>query len=125
MIKNSHEQDVIELTGNRIHVIDRALGKFNVQAQNLGGKTGLIEVAVVHVNAQNAAGAPLLEFNGMKSAVAADIKHTGAGQIRGQRRSNVLPLYVGKIAQKMMRRRPNSVQVDVVEPVTFFFNTTY
>src|SRR5579864_404068 len=59
----------------------------------------------------------------MEPAIAADIEHAGAGQIRGQRWSNVLPLDVGKVAQKMMRRGPNPIQIDVVEPVTFFSDT--
>ena len=59
----------------------------------------------------------------METAIAADIEHAGAGQIRGQRRSNVLPLHVGKIAQEVMGRRPNAIEVDVVEPITFFRDT--
>ncbi len=75
MVKNPHKQNVIELAGNGINIIDGTLGKFDLQTQHLRSKTRLLKITVVHINAQNAAGAPLLEFNGMEAAIAADIEH--------------------------------------------------
>src|SRR5471032_150011 len=120
MVKDAHKQDIVELTGNRINIINGTLGKLDLQTKDLRGKARLIEITIVHVNAQNAAGASLLEFNGMEAAVASDVEDGGARQIRGQRGSDVLPLYIRKIAQEMMRRGENAIQVDIVEPITHF-----
>src|ERR1051325_3906642 len=64
MIKNAHKEHEIELAGNGIHVINGALGKFNIQPQNLGGKARLFKVAVAPINAQNAAAPPFFYFTG-------------------------------------------------------------
>src|SRR5436305_14594750 len=59
VVKHSHKQDKIEFSGNRIHVVDGALGKFDIQSKNLGGKTRLLKITIIHIDAQNAAGSPL------------------------------------------------------------------
>jgi actin-like ATPase involved in cell morphogenesis len=54
----------------------------------------------------------------MEASIAANIEDGGARQIRRQRRSNVFPLYVGKVAQKMMGRSPHTIQIDIVKPIS-------
>src|ERR1700760_4110687 len=102
MIKDTHEEHKIELAGNRVHVIDGILGKFDIELQGFGGKTRLIQVTIENVNAQHALSAALFHLNAVEAAVAANIEHRCAGKISGQRRGNPLPLYVGKIAQKVV-----------------------
>src|SRR5579859_2179019 len=62
MIEKPHEQDIIELSGYLVHVINRALLKFDIQAQHLCGKGCLAEIAIIHVHAENATGISLPEF---------------------------------------------------------------
>ena len=35
----------------------------------------------------------------------------------------MLPLHIGKVAQEVMGSSPNAIEVDVVEPITFFSDT--
>jgi hypothetical protein len=124
MIKDPHKQNIVELALNRINIIDGTLGKLDFQAQHLGGKARLVKVTIIHVNAQNPAGATFLEFDGMEAAIATDVEHRSARKVRRQRGSNVLPLDAGKIAQEVLWRGQNAIQVDVMKPLTHFRDTT-
>ena len=53
----------------------------------------------------------------IEAAVAANVEHLGAGQILRNGRRDVLPLHVGKVAQKMVRRGCDAEEVDVVKPL--------
>src|SRR5262249_5756152 len=81
VVEDSHEQNVVKLSGNGINIIDGTLGKFDLQSKHLRGKAGLLEIAIIHVKSQHPAGAPLLERNGMEAAVTADIQHAGAVEV--------------------------------------------
>ena len=118
MIKDTHEQYVIKLSGQSVHVINRTLLDIQVDAQGLGGKPRLIQIAVIDINSQHPAGSASLHLDGIEAAVAANVENRGPAQIEGNGVGNLPPFDAGKIAQKMVGRRGHAVQVEVVEPLT-------
>jgi hypothetical protein len=117
VIEDAHEEHVIEFAGNDVGLIDRHLEKLDVQLQRGGGKAGLAQVAVVEIDSDHTGGVALFHLDGIKTGVTSQVEHRRAGKILGQGGAQVLPLYVGIIAQEMLWRRPHAAQVDVVEPV--------
>src|SRR5579872_3694983 len=73
MIENTHEQDVVKLARNAVCIIDGTLFKFDVQTQHAGRKAGLIEIAVVHIHGQHAAGPASLHLNGVEAPIATQV----------------------------------------------------
>src|SRR5207244_11928167 len=62
----------------------------------------------------------LLHLYRVESAIAADIEDAGAGEILRNRIADWLPLDVRKVTKKMIGRGVNSMNVEIVEPLTEF-----
>src|SRR5215472_7292227 len=60
VIEDSHEQHIVKLAGYRVNIIDRTLGKLDLQVQYLGRKARLLQITIIHINPKHPAGATLL-----------------------------------------------------------------
>src|ERR1019366_7412634 len=118
VIEHPHEDDEIKLSRNLVHLVDAALFQLDLQPQGARSQAGLLQIAVADIDAEHPAGSSLLHLQGVEAAVAADVQHRGAAQIQRNRRRDMPPLHDGKIAEEVMGRRLDAVQIDVVEPLS-------
>src|SRR6185312_3152074 len=93
---------------------------FDIQAGNLRGKSRLIQVALVRIDAEHAVRAAAFHLQRVKSGIATHIQNGFAMQIRRYRMRETLPLDRRIIAEKMMRSGIRAAKIDVVEPLTKF-----
>ena len=63
MVKHAEEQNVVKLSGDLIHIVDRAFLKFDFQAESLGSKASLIQIALIDVHSEDPACSAFLEGN--------------------------------------------------------------
>ena len=78
VIEDAHEEDVIKLTRNLVHVVNRALGKLDIKGERFRNKAGLGQVAIIYIDPEYAASAMLLKLNRVKSGVATHIQNRRA-----------------------------------------------
>src|SRR5439155_25941401 len=113
----SHEQNVIELSRNFLHVVHRALFELDFQVQSLRREARLTEIAIVHINAQHPPRPALLHLDGIEPAITPNVENCCSRKILRQSFPNVLPLNIRKIAEKMMWRRRHAMQIHVMKPL--------
>ena len=122
MVEHTHEQYKIEFAGNLIDVVDRMLLELDAEPEGLGGKTCLIQIAVVYVNAEDPLGPAALHLQGIKAGITADVQDGRAAQVRRDLGADASPFDVGKISQEMVGRSGNAMQVEIMKPVSQFGN---
>jgi hypothetical protein len=64
VVEHAHEHHEVEALAQLADVVDRQLAKLDVLALHLGGEAGLLQVAVVEVDAEHAIGAAPLHLDG-------------------------------------------------------------
>src|SRR3954466_15374917 len=116
MIKDSEEQNDIELFAEFVHVIHRKFAKLDLISERLRGETGLRQVPVVKIDRHHAIGAPPFHFDAVEPAVAADVEYCFAPQIRRNRMLEPLPFDARIIAKEMVRCGLDTANLDVVKP---------
>ena len=85
VIEHAHEEHEVEPLAERADVVDRQLAELDVEPVDLGGEAGLREIVLVEIDAEHALGAAPLHLDRVEAAVAADIEHGLAGQVRRDR----------------------------------------
>src|SRR5262249_28034553 len=116
MVKHAHEQHVVELSRELIHIVGGVLGKLHAEPKHFRGKTGLAEVAFVNIYSQNPAGAPFLELQAVETGVAANVQNRHPSKVLGDMGGHLFPFDSGKVSQEVTRSSGDSVQVEVMEP---------
>src|SRR5205814_333051 len=84
---------------------------------HLGGEAGLVQVALVMVDADHPRRAAALHLDGVEAGVAADIEHRPARKVLRDGMGEPAPLDGGEVSQEVVWRGGGSVQLDVVEPL--------
>src|SRR4051812_32268426 len=105
VIEHSHEQDDVEFLPQRRDIVNIELLELNVHSARLGGKTGLLQISEIGIDANNPGGAPLLHLYGVEASVAANIKNGLAAQVARNALLKHSPLNRRIVAQKMIRSR--------------------
>src|SRR5436305_4148150 len=118
VIEDTHEEDKIELPRDLIDVVDRALLELDLMTQSGGCKARLVEIAIVYVDPEDPAGAPLFHLDGIEATVAPNVEDGRAGKIRRDGARDVLTLDIREVAEKMLRRGGHAKEIDVVEPLS-------
>src|SRR5690348_13994986 len=85
VIKNSHEQNNVELLLKLVDIVYRELDELDVESADLGGIACLCEVARIMIHSNHAVCSALLHFDREKAAVAADIQDSHAVEVRRKR----------------------------------------
>src|SRR4051812_47139962 len=77
MIEHAHEDHEVEGLADRTDVIDVELGELDyiVVAEHLGGEPGLIEIALVAVDAEHAARSAAFHFDRIEAGIAANVEN--------------------------------------------------
>ena len=65
----------VKADGVAIELVDRALAEIDIATQGLRGETGLIEITLVDVDAEDIICAAALHFDGIETAVTPDIEN--------------------------------------------------
>ena len=116
VVEHAHEEHEVEALAQRADVVDGQLAELDVEPGDLGGEAGLGQVVVVEVDAEHALGAAPLHLDRVEAAVAADVEHGLAGEVRRDRVGERSPLHRRVVAEEMVGRGRDAVEVDVVEP---------
>jgi hypothetical protein len=117
VIEDPEEKHIIELAFDLVDLVHGSLLKFDIQFERLGGKTGLVKIPFVDVNAQYSSGTPLFKLNAIKTTITADVENGSSPKILWKSFGNVLPFHVREVTQKVIGRRPYSANVYIVKPV--------
>jgi hypothetical protein len=117
VIEHAHEQDDVEALAQGPDVVDGALSELDVLPCHPGGKARLFEVPGVGIEPEHARGPAPLHLDGVEASVATDVQHALAGQVGRQRVAEAAPLHGRIVTEEMVRRGPDALEVDVVEPL--------
>ena len=90
------------------------MAKLYVEALDLGGEAGLGEVVLVVVDTEDARGTTALHFHRVEAGVAADVEHRLAAEIGGKAVVKALPLHLGVVAEEVVGRSTDAMQVEIV-----------
>ena len=97
--------------------------EFDIQPQSFRSEVGLTQVTCIDVYPEHSTGSALLESNRVKAAVAPDVEHRRSLQVFRESTRDMLPLYVRKVAEEVIRSCPYPVNVYVVKPIAQRENT--
>src|SRR5581483_7951930 len=125
VIEDPHKENVVESSWNFIDVINGELLELDLQFEHLGGKFCLVKIPVVNVHGQHPLRAALFQLDRVKTPIASQVEHGGAREIFGKNMSYVFPFHLGKIPQKMVGRRLNAFEIDVVKPLAKFGDAAF
>src|SRR5690348_3981176 len=116
VIEHAHEHDEIEALTELTDVVNRQLAKFDVEAAHPGGKARLRQIFIDGVDADDARCAAALQLHRVETGVAADVEDRVAGEIARNGVGEAAPFDGRIIAEKMLRRGANTVEVEIVKP---------
>src|SRR5690606_15632719 len=116
VVKNAHEDDDVEPLAKRAHVIDRELAELDVHLGDFRRETCLRQIGIIEVEAENAFCAPPLHLDRVETGIAANVENRLSGEVGGYRILEFSPFHMRIVAQKMVRRSGDAVELDIVEP---------
>jgi hypothetical protein len=116
VIKDTHEDDEIESFAESGDIPYGETAELDVDALDLGGEAGLAEVMFVRVDAEDAGGSASLHLERVETGVAADIKDSLAGEVGGDGMTKARELSLGIVAQEVIGRCLNALEVQVMKP---------
>src|SRR5581483_5089615 len=117
VIENSHEEDVVELPREGVDFVDRALFKLDWESERLRCESRLVQITIVHIDAEHAFCPALLHLDGIKPAVASDVEHRRAAKVGWDCGLNMLPLDIREVAEKMVWCSAHTVEVEIMKPL--------
>ena len=123
MVEHAHEDYVIELSGDGIQLVNRALAKVDIEPQCIGREARLVQIAIIHIDSEDVVSTPAFHLDRIEPAIAADIENRFACKRRGNLLANLLPLDVWKISQEMIWGGVHAVNVQVMEPLSHSLNS--
>ena len=123
MVEHAHEDYVIELSGDGIQLVNRALAKVDVEPQCIGREARLVQIAIIHIDSEDVVSTPAFHLDRIEPAIAADIENRFACKRSGNLLANFLPLDVWKISQEMIWGGVHAVNVQVMEPLSHSLNS--
>src|SRR5438874_7580768 len=112
MIEDAEKEHDVEASAEGPDVIGRHLGEFDVYADNLRGKPCLPQIIRIDVDSENAGGAPQFHLNRIEPGITADVEHSLAGEIGGDRIGKPPPFDGRIVTEEMARCGHDPAQID-------------
>src|SRR5204862_4695343 len=125
VIEHAHEEDEIELFAELRDIVNGELAKLDVCAEHFGGEAGLSEISLVEIDADDTVSSAAFHFDGVVTGVATDVQNSSAGKVFRQREGKRAPFRGGIIAEEMVGRGLDAVEVEIVEPAAEFADTRF
>jgi hypothetical protein len=122
VIKDTHEDDEIESFAESGDIPDGETAELDFDALDLRSEAGLAEVMFVRVDAEDAGGSASLHFERVEACVAADVEDGPAGEVDGDGVAEAREFSLRVVAQEVIRRRLNALEVQVMKPGAERFN---
>src|SRR5690606_35224568 len=116
VVEHSHEDHDVEPLAERAHVIDRELAELDVHLGDFRRETCLRQIGIIEVEAENAFCAPPLHLDRVETGIAANVENRLSGEVGGYRILEFSPFHMRIVAEKMVRRSGDAIELDIVEP---------
>src|SRR5690606_35541891 len=116
VIEHAHEDHDVKALGKRAHVVDGKLAKLDVHLGDFRRKSGLRQISIVEVEAENALRTPPLHLDRVEAGIAPDVENRLSAEIFRDCILELPPFHMRIVAEKMVRRSGDAVELDIVEP---------
>src|SRR5437868_7626364 len=116
MVKDSHEDHEIKLLAQLGDVVHRQFSELDVEASHLSGEARLRQIRLVEIDSDHAIRAPALHLHRIESRIASDIQNRFPLETLRYRVSELPPLHVRVVTEKVIGRGRHAVEIQVMKP---------
>lgn len=118
VVEDAQEQHEIKMLAKLSHLVYGHQVKGDVEIEHFGGETCLLEIVVIVIDAEHAAGSAQFHLDGVKPAIAPDVENRHAGQVLRKGVFEPLPFSSRIVPQEVIWRGLYAAERKVVEPWT-------
>ena len=90
--------------------------EFDVEPNDIRGKSGLAQIILVEIDREHAGGIAPLHLDCVEAAIASNIEHGSAAEVGWQRVCEASPFNRRIIAEKVLGGSRDAGEIDIVKP---------